>query len=340
MDPSEASSGGGPLFTTTSWRTPWLWNGEYYRHLPQGLVPPRVSEGVRRSTALLATVSDDGGRLSAIGTGFAVTLTEDVGTRFTYFVTTNRVVQAAVGQGSLYIRVPLMDGTVSDLRTDARRDWIAHSDSKADIAVCPIAGLPEGAETAPLPADLIPGRSPGHPPVDIGQRLISAGLRNNPADESSTVPVVSFGSVYLPSQLVATAFLGPDSRPLEIDAYLTEWPAWAGSGGSPVFRYRLGATEAEPPALVGIVHSHINLEPEAEAKPGAVERGIIATDFGLAAVVPAERLGEILSAGELARIRQEAIDAKVVGQLMREREESMELLATVANATESEPDAA
>jgi hypothetical protein len=153
-------------------------------------------------------------------------------------------------------------------------------------------------------------------------------------DESATVPVVSFGSVYLMPQLVATGFLGSDSRPLEIDAYLTEWPSWGGNSGSPVFSYSLGATDDRPLSLMGVVHSHVNVEPEAEAGLAAIESGMIAMDFGLAAVVPAERVGELLSTGDTVRQRQEAIDALVVGELLRDREETLEQLAGVGRGGE------
>ncbi len=57
--------------------------------------------------------SKNGGGLTPVGTAFAVPFAEDAGLEFIYFVTTNPIVQRAVEFGALYIRVPLVDGSVS-----------------------------------------------------------------------------------------------------------------------------------------------------------------------------------------------------------------------------------
>lgn len=325
------------MIDTLRWRSPWLWDGEYYRHLPKVPTPPNVDADIRTCTALLCVETGSEGqpdrdRLTTIGAAFALVVKESTDAEFLYFVASNRVIQEAAQRGSLYIRVPLDDGSVSDLKTDARRDWIAHSDPKADVALCPVSSLPEKADLVPVSADLMPGdeslRDSG---IDIGRHLFSVGLFHARSDDSPVVTVLSFGSIYLMPQLVATGFVGPDGRPLEIEAYLTEWPVWGGSSGSPVFLWSPSDGTAQDTALslLGVVHSHISIDPASEMDGSAIDSGMVGMDFGLAAVIPAQRVAELLSMGDAAQQRRDAVDARLLGELVREREERMDQLARV-----------
>ena len=308
--------------------------------MPRGSAPLSIDAGARGCVSFLCVESRNNGasgraRLSPIGTAFAVSVKERSDAEFDYFITSKHIVQGAQ-QGTLVIRVPLIDGSVADLRTDPEKDWISHSDPKADVAVCPVSGIPEDTAVLPVPVDLLVTdemlTSEG---VGTGNGLFSVGLFEPRADDSRVEPIVSFGSIYLMPQLVGTRLVGPDSHPLEIDAYLTEWPTWGGTSGSPVFLCSPvdGETEGRParsPArLLGLLQSHINLDPETEMDSGAVTSGMVGIDFGLGAVVPAQRITELLSMGQAAQHRQEAIEAHLLGELQREREDAIDQLAHV-----------
>jgi hypothetical protein len=214
-------------------------------------------------------------------------------------------------------------GGYVDTPTIPYDDWYPHPDPRSDIAVHPMTETPSDVQLQPVPLSMLTSdeeaKSLG---VGPGDRLLSVGQFQPHPERSGPRPVISHGSVYLMPQLVATRVLGPDSTPMEVEGYLAEWREWGGGAGSPVFR----RSPHGDTVLLGMLHSHVHTE-DPEAMGEALLDGQPNEEFGIAVVVPAQRVREVLEAGPIAEARAQAAETRMIEKIKRERDEAIDALA-------------
>jgi hypothetical protein len=305
---------------------PWLLGGAYYRTLPRASHPQPPDASLRKSVVSLYVEDGEGqggpdGKV-LVGTAFAVAV-EQGDEVFSYLVSTREVVRRSIRFDRIHIRYLLSDGGYVDSPTIPYDDWYPHPDPRADIAVHPLTETPPGVELAPVPLSMLlseqEARSLG---VGPGDRLLSVGQFQPHPERSGPRPVISHGSVYMMPQLVATRVLGPDSAPMEIEGYLAEWRAWGGGAGSPVFR----RSPQGDTVFLGMVHSHVHAE-ALRAMGEALLDGQPGEEFGIAVVVPAQRIREVLEAGPIAEAREQTAETRLIEKIKRERDEAIDALA-------------
>jgi hypothetical protein len=315
------------LSGTTRRSIRWLLGGTYYRTLPRAYHPQPPDVRLRKSVVSLfveddeATDTPDGKLL--VGTAFAVTVDAGECEAFNYLVSTREVVRRSIKFNRIYVRYLLADGGYVDTPTIPYDDWYPHPDPRSDIAVHPMTETPADVQLQPVPLSMLTSdkeaKSLG---VGPGDRLLSVGQFQPHPERSGPRPVISHGSVYLMPQLVATRVLGPDSTPMEVEGYLTEWRAWGGGAGSPVFR----RSPQGDTVLLGMVHSHVHTD-DPEAMGEALLDGQLNEEFGIAVVVPAQRVREVLEAGPIAEAREQAAKTRMIEKIKHQRDEAIDALA-------------
>jgi len=312
---------------------PWLLDGTYYRHLPSGDGSAGGEEPFRNCVVSLHVAKGDEGEsgedgMTHVGTAFAASVSEREGQEFHYLVSTREVVRRCIRHGKIILRFSTRDGGALDVATVPYDDWYPHPDPRTDIAVHPLAEVPPGVDLTPIPLEMaLTDDMVKSQQVGPGNRLLSMGQIEPHPEYSGPRPLVSNGSVYLMPQLVATRLAGPDSAFIEVEGYLTEWKSWAGASGSPVFRYSPPHTSVSGSQvyLLGVVHSHMNAD-DPLAMSEVLVRGDAHEEYGLAVVLPAQRVREVLETGPLAQARNEAIEGLMIERMGRERMAAFEEL--------------
>jgi hypothetical protein len=268
---------------------------------------------VKSAVAFVFAPKPDGS-LAPVGTGFFVAVKHPEKDLLAfYFVTAKHVLQLEGGRGfrpSLHIRINAKAGKTEMLSTrlifqGPGKNLFLHKDSSVDLAVIP--GRPDLAkhEFKVVTDDLITTNTE-YQSLQIGEgsEVFFAGLFWQFVGEHRNYPIVRFGRVALVT----------DERiiwnGIKTDLYLIESGAYGGNSGAPVFFY-LGP-ERVPGSLVvgprvlklaGIIQGNFG-----DAEPiVAIERALVPmarANVGIAAVVPAYKLHEILFSPELKALRK------------------------------------
>ena len=254
-----------------------------------------------------------------MGTAIAVSLAGGDGEpQFQYLVTTGYALEQGRRPGELFVRFNMRDGTTRDVSTDPQKEWFG-----IDVAVNWLCKIPDGADILPLPlSSLVTQESAKTRGLEEGADLLAVSPFQLDPENSRTKPLVRLGRIYLMPQLVATRLWAAGSTPMEIEAYLAEWRSWGGPSGSPVFvRPPLDSDDATAFALspqtglLGLVHTHMNIDQELELSGETLAAGTIDVDYGISVVVPAQRILDVLMMDELELLREQSKHALMMSRL-------------------------
>jgi hypothetical protein len=229
-----------------------------------------------------------------------------------YAVTARHVVDESRPYGPLYVRANRRAGGFEDL--GAPQDlWVTHVST--DVAVIPISFSYREfdfmwVERESFATDAWHVKQ--QPPMSEGDEVFFVGLFSEYPGATTSQPIVRFGTVSLvPSEKVAVRLSSSeDASPVLVDAYLVECRSWGGQSGSPAFIQfpsdrdpnflRVGLM---PPMLLGLVSGHYDIVKKAKTVgdlPGSVS---VPLNAGIAVVIPAQRVLEVLNYQELAEDR-------------------------------------
>jgi hypothetical protein len=188
--------------------------------------------------------------------------------------------------------------------TGAAKNVFVHTDSTVDIAVVP--GMPDESkfDFKFLPNDYLTSQ-PDFKNLGIseGSDIFFTGLFLPHVGEHKNYPVVRFGKV----AMITDEKISWEGT--KADLYLVESSSYGGNSGSPVFFY-LGSNRVPgslvvgPPVLklAGIMKGFFG-EPRAIQFIETGRIPVAVSNIGIAAVVPAYLLSQILSDKELVRLR-------------------------------------
>lgn len=253
----------------------------------------------------------------ASGTGFFVGVPDDARKErgFTvYFVTCRHILLDREGQPrhpEAYLRINTHDGEAGIIEVPLVVDGdaptiIAHPDPSVDLAVIPILPDQEVYDFLFLTSDQIVTDErhaalkafEGTPVFYMGLFTSFPGIKKN-------YPVTRFGRV---------ALIADEPIPWEqgvAELHLVEVTAYEGTSGSPVF-YELGDAQGEVPHLAGLMKGiYYDAQPvreERQNRPILTPDGhaiYSRTSNGIAAMVPAQKLHELLHGPVLIRMRQQ-----------------------------------
>lgn len=294
-------------------------------------LPPRKDINMRVPEEMLKCVVflgiEHGVSVKWVGTGFLVLLEEkegDAAFRFTYLVTANHVADELDGV-PFKIRANRKSGEAVEIAANGSGDlvWYRHPKGESvDVAVCWWQMPSRDLDLLAVPTSMFLTREIADKTnVGPGDEVSITGLFAKIKGQSKNLPIVRIGNLAMvPRGPVVPSGVG------NIEAYLIEVKSLGGISGSPVFIRQTidipGLFEwgTNNPAtaqaysniirLLGLAHGHWNID-LGEINSPAVEHVKDGFNVGLAIVVPAEHILEVLHNGELTAMRRELKDKEL-----------------------------
>lgn len=266
----------------------------------------RVPEEVRKCVVFVglpATTSDGQPGLKLKGTAFLVAVPSESRKEefYVYLVTAKHVAIKLEGK-NFAARVNMKDGSSKRLRGDETRWWYHPTDQLVDVAITPWIPPPE-VEFKLIPIsmflsdDIIQSED-----IGCGDDVFMTGLFAHLSGSKRNLPIVRLGNIaMIPDEPVPT-------KEGMIEAYLIEARSIGGLSGSPAFVYKIVKGGGKL-YLMGLMHGHWDIPPE--NKNDLVDMDSFGSvNMGIAIVVPAKKILEVINQPELIKIRREN-DAKL-----------------------------
>lgn len=273
-------------------------------------IPPEVKSVV----GFLFIPGKQPGQLVPHGTGFFVAVrdSKNPDRSFVYLVTAKHVLQTPDHKSwlpKIFLRLNTRTGSSEIIEiplsfSGVDRTVFLHSDPSVDLAAIP--GLPDQGQFdfKALPEEIITTeqdfKSLG---ITEGSEVFFTGLFSPYLGTRKNYPVVRFGRVSLITD-EKIRFVDRDAQ-----LYLVESGSYGGNSGSPVFFYlgsdrNPGMLVVGPPILklAGVMSgSFLDLQPVSSVETARVN--VAPSNMGIAAVVPAYILRELLFSPEMVKQR-------------------------------------
>ena len=224
----------------------------------------------------------------------------------TYYAVTNTHV---VGNGFMCVRLNTLDGGHDSVVLQAE-DWVLHPDGD-DLAIAELDLPPDLRIKAILPDSFVDGEDPTM--FGVGQDVYMIGRYVSHEGRQKNLPTARFGNIaQLPYEPVLTA------SGLAQQAFLVDMRSLAGYSGAPVFVYRTRPDlDTDPKSWVsgfeqrflGIDSGHLPAMGRVlskDRKTPAEPRLWAEQNSGMATVIPAWRLTELLFDDDVVRKREES----------------------------------
>lgn len=274
-----------------------------------------IDEQFRKSVALLTV--DIGSRRTAAGTGALVGIPIGGDYWVNYLVTALHVIHGSRKYGPLNLRLNVRPEHVApgalgfaDIPI-ALEAWIEHPTT--DVAIAQLPGFTEKVDCKVIPHEMIASNEyVATQKVGVGDAVFFAGLFSQHPGQQRFQPIIRFGTIsMMPHEKITTQIIQGVNT--QVDAYLVEARSWGGHSGSPMFIYyppdrepgrlQVGATA---PALLGIVSGHYRIPNEPEALRDSLDSTQGSANSGIAAVIPAQAILDLLNGDELVEKREKA----------------------------------
>ncbi len=247
----------------------------------------------------------------------AMTLPNEPDNIVIYAVTAKHVI-VGIGQSAVddkvHIRVNLKNGGVhvSENKID---DWLFHPDDPySDVAVLPV-NVNTGADVLAYPIEKFALQETiDRERIGIGDETFLAGLFSLHRGKKRNVPVVRVGNISAMPEEPIEAKWG-DTTVL-MDAYLVECRSIGGLSGSPVFVHlgvmrfpKVESPTADKPYskfyLLGLMRGHWELPSATDDDPILDDTVRKSINAGMAIVVPAQKILEVLNQPKLVTMRKD-----------------------------------
>jgi hypothetical protein len=271
-------------------------------------VPPpdidmRVPDDVRKCVVFLGR--EVGFEKEYGGTAFFVSVSSrDTPTHFMYLVTAKHCADTLEGI-DFWVRVNNRTGGVFEVKGDGVH-WYRHptDPDHVDVAVAPFL-YRDDLDSARIGVESFYTKQ-NAPSVGTGDEVFITGLFSLARGSNRNMPIIRMGNIaMMPEDKIPVKKFG------KIDAYLIEARSTGGVSGSPVF---VRETLIQEPGrtlqgvsnkfwLLGLMHGHWNVDPAEINNP--VIRGVeVGVNLGIAIVVPAYKIMEVLCHPELIAMRR------------------------------------
>ena len=235
-----------------------------------------------------------------------------------YAVTAKHVIDGIrqhATDGKAVIRVNLRDGMgvhISDTKVD---DWLSHPDDPyTDVALVPV-NINERADILAYPIDKFATKETiVRERIGIGDETFLTGLFSWHIGKKRNVPVVRVGNIAaMPEEPIEAKW---KDTFVSMDAYIVECRSISGLSGSPVF-VNLGVLrfpQVESPSadkpfskffLLGLMRGHWELPQPTTDDPIMSDSITPSVNVGMAIVVPAQKILEVLNQPTLTQLRQD-----------------------------------
>jgi hypothetical protein len=278
----------------------------------------RVPDEVLRCVVFIGR--EHGTAVKYVGTGFFVSVAEKEGShsfRFTYLVTANHVANAVDG-APFWIRMNRRSGEAVEVAVNESGNikWFRHSKGESiDVALCELSFPSTDFAILSVTTDaFLTSKLAEESHIGAGDEVLVTGLFTKIKGDERNIPIVRTGNLAMaPNAPIVPTSLG------DIEAYLIEVKSLGGISGSPVFirqtidipgLFKWGTNiPATAQAysnviyLLGLAHGHWNIDAEEINNP-TIEHVREGFNVGLAIVVPASHILEILNNQELIDMRR------------------------------------
>lgn len=277
-----------------------------------------VPDEIRKCVFFIMHNDKKTGQIMVDGTGFFVS-TEKDGFFFVNLVTAKHVIvpikQRSI-DGIVYLRVNTRDGGFKLISTKAS-DWLDHpSDSSVDCMVLPFAPPTDIFDYLTIPMSMfaldsvIKSNS-----IGVGDEVFLTGLFINAYGKEKNMPIVRIGNIALmPDEKISIKHFG------SADVYLIESRSIGGLSGSPIFVHLSGARTVGSVTTLGsgnrffffgLVHGHWEASIEKSKTDIFTADEFVeekeAVNKGIAIVVPAKKIEEIIKQDILENMRNKII---------------------------------
>jgi hypothetical protein len=303
--------------------------------VPQYYLTPRKDIDMRLPDEVLKSVVFIGkkvrDKIHYGGTGFLLWLreVEDGRTfKFGYLVTANHVAEQ-LSSDVFYVRVNLKKEQTSmdiPLNWEPGNEviWYRHSTGNhADVAITPVHPQPEfDVLMLPVEETLLSDEKRTTLGIGVGDEVFMVGLFSYVKGKSQSTPIVRVGNIAMfPNERVQVKT--PKNQTLEVDGFLVEARSIGAGSGSPVFArqtiyilnsfHKWGTNIFEPVCgtafslnLIGLVCAHWQITPSEIIDVEPTQN----VNVGIAVVIPAQKILDILYGPELKDMRRKVIEAE------------------------------
>jgi hypothetical protein len=261
---------------------------------------------------------------SYAGTAFLLALDDPRlnGGSFTYLVTNRHVAQPGIENGrpcqptAYFLRadtkVPNRAGAYSTIEQvpAAGLAWAFPTDPSVDIAIAPIGVDQSKLDVIFLPSTLLLSNADVvQNKVEEGDSVLFTGLFIQMVGQTHSEPIVREGKIaMMPKEQIQTTLhaLG--------DIYLVDCHVFGGNSGAPMFIDLAGQRQdglilGFNYKLLGVVSGYVKETANFELQTVAAYAGTVDANSGVAIVVPAQKILDLLDAPALKALRDHAIAA-------------------------------
>jgi hypothetical protein len=291
----------------------------YYMTPPED-ADMRVPEVLRQCVVFIG-VSDvtPGGQptLSFRGTAFFVTVSSEsrVDQGFYYLVTAKHVARRLRGR-EIIVRANTKDGRSQTISSGGPMGWWHHpADESVDVAVTPFGLSTETFEYKHIPTDMfLSDEGIRDKKIGTGDEVFIVGLFTSLSGKARNLPIVRMGNIaMMPSERVPIKDYGT------IEAYLIEARSIGGISGSPVFVQETTRGGVGTIYLLGLMYGHWDVPPAIKNDAITVEEELLkGVNMGIAIVIPAKKILEVLMQPGLVAIRRKADEEALAQHLPTE----------------------
>jgi len=264
-------------------------------------------------------VKNDSGRIIPNGTGFFVGLKNETDPNFvnTYLITAKHVLlkkERDTFVDSIFIRLNKKTGDSQlfeiPLSGPNAIEVFRHEDADVDVSLIPMFPDPNVFEFKCIPETLITTKENFKKlKIREGDEVFFVGLFTQYFGEQKNYPIVRFGRVALITDERIPWKDKRDQPPKMLDLYLVETQSFGGNSGSPVFFWLNPTRDSNtlaiaPPILLlaGIMKGSF-LNPKEIQVVETSKIPISLENVGIAAIIPAYRLHEVLFSSKLKKLR-------------------------------------
>ena len=273
----------------------------YFLAPPEEKLDMRVPDEFRQCTVFLAR--DNKSNLEFTGSAFFISVrsTDPALSEYgSFYLVTARHVIDNSGENILF-RANIKDGT-SEFFSTKRSNWYTHpTDSSIDVAVLPVR-LSESIDFKHLISDdvFLTDEVVEEKKIGAGDEVFLTGLFAKLQGNKRNIPIVRMGNIAMMPDDPVYTLEG------EISAYLIEVRSIGGLSGSPVFVRETVKIGPGPFYLMGLMHGHWDLPLENKNDFIDATRANNAVNMGIAIVVPANKILEVLNQKELVDMRKKS----------------------------------
>jgi hypothetical protein len=230
-----------------------------------------------------------------------------------YLVTARHNIARSRKQGMLYVRIRQMDGEPLDIPVP-QDEWIQHLTT--DVAVIAMRALPTNHDHKVIGLEhLATWDFFDQWDVGPGDEFFYASLFTEFGAEGRVSPIARFGTLSLVVRDPEVEVEIEENSKHYIPAILAETRSFGGVSGSPVFLYfsverypgevNIYGKDCPRVALMGLIQGHFHEKAKVKFPGDPEATGRVPINYGIAIIVPAQAVWEVLMYEELQEQREE-----------------------------------